>query len=370
MIAVRRLHPSPILPLLVVNALLLFGGCKGSTNQDPANVPAKEQPQTPVVHYVKVSEQPIPDILDLAAKVQADPAKVVRIFPPASGRVVAIEVRPGDHVHRGQTVAILSSSDVASAQSDFAKANIEAQRATRAMERQKVLFEHGAVAEKDYIDAQAQAEAAQAELARAKQRLDLLNVSPSATTDHVTLVSPTTGVVLDVSAAPGEFSKSLESANPLITIADLNTVWVVGDVYERDVAKVTRGKLATITLQAYPGQEWSGRIESLSGALDPATRTLKVRAILPNPDQRLKPEMFGTIHLKAGTRQALVVPAAAIIREGNTATVFVKSGDKPEQRTVTVGPTIDGSVEILSGLRVGDEVAAEGAELLKGGPSE
>jgi len=177
-------------------------------------------------------------------------------------------------------------------------------------------------------------------------------------------------VVTDVSAAPGEFSKSLESANPLITIADLNTVWIVGDVYEKDIAKVGPGKPVIVALEAYPGQQWNGRIDSVSGTLDPTTRTLKVRVGLPNPGLRLKPEMFGTIRVKAGMKEALVVPAAAVIREGNTTTMFVKHGDKPEQRTVTVGQTMDGKVEVLSGLRAGDEVAAEGAELLKGGPSE
>ena len=183
-------------------------------------------------------------------------------------------------------------------------------------------------------------------------------------------MSPNSGVVLDVSAAPGEFSKSLESANPLITVADLNTVWIVGDVYEKDIAKVGRGKPVTVTLPAYPGRQWSGHIDSISGALDPTTRTLKVRVALPNPEQRLKPEMFGTIHVQAGTHQALMVPAAAIIREGNATTVFLKNAGKPEQRTVTIGQTVDGKVEVLSGLRAGDEVAAEGAELLKGGPTE
>jgi len=184
------------------------------------------------------------------------------------------------------------------------------------------------------------------------------------------LASPSGGVVLDVSAAPGEFSKSLESANPLITIADLNTVWIVGDVFEKDVAKIGRGQHVTVTLQAYPGRQWMGHIDSISGALDPATRTLKARIILSNSDQRLKPEMFGVIRVNAGTHQALVVPAAAIIREGNAATVFVKNSGKPEQRTVTVGQTVDGKVEILTGLRAGDEIAADGAELLKGGPGQ
>jgi len=309
--------------------VLSLAGCGDSASHESAKTPPRDQLIESAVAYVKVVQQPVPETIDLAAKVQPDPTKVVRIFPPASGRVVAIEVKPGDRVRGGQTVAILSSSDVASARSDFAKANIETERATRAMERQKLLFEHGAAAEKDYLDARAQADAAQAELVRATQRLELLNVSPSATTDRVTLASPGSGVVLDVSAAPGEFSKSLESANPLVTVADLNTVWIVGDVYEKDVSKVNSGKPVTVTLPAYPGQQWKGHISSLSGGLDPTTRTLKVRVVLPNPDQRMKPEMFGTIHINAGTHQGLLVPAAAIIREGNTASVFVKNAGKP-----------------------------------------
>lgn len=335
-----------------------------------ASTPGKEQPQDAPIRYVKVAQQQVPETLELAAKVQPDPTKIVRIFPPASGRVIAIAVKPGEHVRRGETVAILSSSDIATAQSDFAKANIEAERATRTMDREKMLFEHGAAAEKDYIEAKAQAEAARAELVRTKQHLELLNVSPSATTDRVTLVAPAAGVVTDVNAAPGEFSKSLESANPLITIADLNTVWIVGEVYEKDLAKVSRGKQVTITMPAYPGRQWTGRIDSLSGTLDPTTRTLRVRVVLANPNEQLKPEMFGTIRVNIGTHQALVVPAAAIIREGGNTTVFVKTGAAPQQRDVTVGQAVDGQVEIVSGLQVGEEVAADGAELLKGGSGD
>lgn len=286
MITQRQTHFRNIFGLAGLALLLSLTGC-GDSGQGTAK--AASPPAGDPVHYVKVMQQPIPETLDLPAKVQADPTKVVHIFPPASGRVVAIRVKPGDSVRRGQTLAILNSSDVASARSDYAKANIEAARSTRAMEREKQLFEHGAAAEKDYIDARAQAEAATAELERARQRLEMLNVSLSANTDSVPLVAPASGVVLDVGAAAGEFSKSLDSANPLITIADLSTIWIVGDVYEKDVARLERGKQVTVTLQAYPDKKWNGRIDSLSGALDPTTRTLKVRVSIPNPGQRLKP---------------------------------------------------------------------------------
>ena len=173
-----------------------------------------------------------------------------------------------------------------------------------------------------------------------------------------------------MSAAPGELSRSLETADPLTTIADLATVWIVGDVYEKDITKIERGKQVTVTCDAYPGQQWSGRVDSLFGVIDPTTRTLKLRIALKNGDQRLKPEMFATIHVKVGTHKAVVVPATAIIHEGQTTTVFVETGGKPEQRKVITGQTVDGEVEIVSGLQPGQQVAASGAELLTGGPNE
>ena len=331
-----------------------------------SNKPRDEQP----VRFVQVAEQLVPEMLDLAGKVQADPTKVFRIFPPASGRILELEVRPGDRVQRGQTLAVIASSDAAAARSDFAKAEVEAQRAASAANREKILFEHGAVAEKDYVDARALSDTAVAELARARQHLEILNISPSATTDKMTLPSPASGVVLTVGAAPGELSRSLETADPLTTIADLATVWVVGDVYEKDITKLERGKAVIVTCDAYPGREWTSRIDTLFGGIDPVTRTLKVRVALKNSDLRLKPEMFAAIHVRVGSRKAVVVPATAIIHEGQTTTVFVESGGKPEQRTVTIAPAIDGKVEIVSGLQPGQQVAADGAELLTGGPNE
>jgi cobalt-zinc-cadmium efflux system membrane fusion protein len=350
--------------------VLNLGLCACNRHEQTAAVIAQPAQTVRPVHYLTVAEQSIKDRLELGAKVQPDPTKVFRIFSPASGRVVEINVKPGDTVKRGQTLALIDSSDAGSARSDFAKANIEAERASRAADREKVLFEHGAVAEKDYIDEKAASDAAAAELTRARQRLEMLNLNPAAATDRVPLLSPTGGVVLMVNAAPGEFSKSLDNADALITLADLSTVWVVGDVYEKDISKVQPGKPVTVTFDAYPGQQWTGRIDSLSGALDPGTRTLKVRVALANTGQKLKPEMFATIRVDVGKHTAVVVPASAVIHEGQTTTVFVSSNGQPEQRNVTTGHAIDGKVEITSGLQLGQQIAVEGAELLTGGPSQ
>jgi len=322
------------------------------------------------VQFVAVSRQPIGDQLTLSAKVQADPARSFRVFPPASGRVLGIQVKAGDRVTKGERLATIESADAGSAQSDLTKAQIEADRAQRAADREKVLLDHGAVAEKDYVDARAAADSAQAELARANQHLTVLGMNAQATTDDIPLRSPGRGIVLTVSAAPGELSKSLDNADPLMTIADLSTIWIVGDVFEKDIAKVQPGTRVTITVDAFPGQQWTGRISSVSGALDPATRTLKARVALPNPGDKLKPEMFAAIHVDIGKHDAIVVPSSAVIHQGQNTVVFIDSNGRPEQKNVTTGQTIDGKVEITSGLENGQLVAANGAELLTGGNSQ
>ena len=322
------------------------------------------------VQFVPVGRQPIKDQLTLNAKVQADPARSFRVFPPTSGRLLGVHVTPGDRVTQGEKLATIESADAGSAQSDFAKAQIEADRAQRAADRAKVLLDHGAVAEKDYVDAKAAADSAKAELARAKQHLAVLGMNPKATADDIPLRSPGRGVVLSVSVAPGEFSKSLDNADPLMTIADLSTVWIVGDVFEKDIAKVQPGTQVTVTVDAFPGQKWAGRISSVSGALDPATRTLKARVALPNPGDKLKPEMFAAIHVDIGKHNAIVVPSSAVIHQGQNTVLFIDNNGRPEQKNVTTGQAVDGKVEITSGLEDGQRVAANGAELLTGGNSQ
>lgn len=331
---------------------------------------AASQPADSSLRYVVAADQPIADHLAISAKIQADPSRMFRVFPPASGRVLGIKVKPGDTVTRGEVLATIDSADAASAQSDLTKAQIEAERAQRAADREKVLLDHGAVAEKDYIDAKASADSAQAELARARQHLAVLGIKNGFSADGIPLVSPSEGILLTVSAAPGEFSKSLDNADPLMTIADLSTVWIVGDVFEKDIAKVQTGTKATVLVDAFPGQRWNGRIDSVSGALDPVTRTLKVRVALVNSGQKLKPEMFATIHVDTGSHKGIVVPASAIIHTGQNTFVFVENQGKPEQLNVSTGQSVDGKVEITSGVQPGQRVAVNGAELLTGGTSQ
>ena len=123
---------------------------------------------------------------------------------------------------------------------------------------------------------------------------------------------------------------------------------------------------AQVTLNAYPDQHWTGRVSVVSGAVDPATRTLHVRVVLPNADGRIKPALFGSIRLLRSSTQGILVPAAAVLREGNDVYIFVGKGNgRFERHNVKLGRAVDGTLEILSGLNAGDTIVSEGALLLR-----
>ena len=352
---------------LTLGALVLgLTACGDKSGAEAASQPAPNQ--SPVVQTQAVQQQLVPDALELAAKVQPDPASVVRVFPPAGGRVVQVMVRPGDNVRSGQVIAELQSSDVAQARTDYQKALSEFDRASRILNRSQNLYEHKAIAEKDLQDAQINAQEASADLERAKEHLHVLGVPLDGSYDTLRVIAPRSGVVLDLGAAAGEYSKALDAPAPVATIADLSTVWVVGDVYEKDLATVHLGSPVDVVVSAYPGQTFRGKLNALSGNIDPNTRTLKVRVDIANPRQLLKPEMFATIRVIRADRPVIVLPATAVIREGDQSSVYVEqSPGKFEKRSVQLARTSGSEVEIASGLKPGEHVAVQGAALLRGG---
>ncbi len=353
-------------PLALSCMILGLTACGDKSGAEAASQPAPNQ--TPVVQTQAVQQQLVPDALELAAKVQPDPASVVRVFPPAGGRVVQVMVRPGDNVRSGQVIAELQSSDVAQARTDYQKALAEYDRASRILTRSQTLYEHKAIAEKDLQDAQINTQEASADLERAKEHLHVLGVPLDGSYDTLRVIAPRGGVVLDLGAAPGEFSKALDAPAPVATIADLSTVWVVGDVYEKDLATVHLGSPVDVVVSAYPGQTFRGKLNALSGNIDPNTRTLKVRVDIANPKQLLKPEMFATIRVIRADRPVIVLPTTAVIREGDQSSVYVEqSPGKFEKRSVQLARTSGTQVEIASGLKPGEHVAVQGAALLRGG---
>lgn len=321
----------------------------------------------PLLLKTAIAEQrTVSDTLEIPAHIQADPAHVVRVFPPAGGRLVRVTVRPGGFVGKGQVVAVLESSDVSQARSDFTRAQAEADKSSRGLDRAKLLFDHQVISEREYEDAKAQQIEDGSELARAKARLQVLGASIQGADNEVNVKAPIAGTVLDIGSTTGELSKSTDNANPICTVADLSTVWIMGDVFEKDLPDLRAGEPVTLTVNAYPGRKWDGKISLVSDAVDPNSRTVKVRVILANSKRELKPDMFASLQVARPSTKALVIPAAALLHEGGDTTVMVKQSDNNyERRLVSVKPLGGDNVIVTSGLKPGETVVTEGAALLR-----
>ncbi|MBV9074402.1 MAG: efflux RND transporter periplasmic adaptor subunit [Acidobacteria bacterium] len=348
---------------IAVFASALLVSCGG------ANLKAGPQTQQrSPVQVAQVAVQTVQNEVSIPAKVQADPDRVVHIYPPVSGRLVSLNVRPGDEVKKGQTLAIIESSDAAAARSDYEKARIEVQRSQQAEARAALLLQHEVMAQKDYEDIKAQAESAKSDLARTEQRLRMLGLSATSASAQIAVRSPRAGVVLEIGAANGELSKSLDNASSIATIADLSSVWIVGDLYEKDISLAARGTPTKITVSALPDASWHGTISNVSDFIDATTRTLKARVILPNPRHQLKPEMFATIHLVGRKQEVMTVPTTAVLHEGSNVFVMVKKPDGTyEKRIITIANSQSDTTAVASGLRPGENVVTSGAELLREG---
>lgn len=362
---------APLISSIFLAASL--AACGGATSSQTAKQPdstsqtaGQSAAQTSGLQSMTLKTTTIPGYLDIPAQIEPDPTQVVHVFPPAGGRIVELRVRPWDWVKKGQTLAVIESGDLSRAVADYHKALADYQVKQQQLARAADLLAHDAIAQKDYQQAQADEQSAQAELDATKEQVRVFGMDPDHASSQLLVMAPRAGVVLDVGASPGEFSNALAAPQPMCTIADISSVWAVGDIYEADLAAAKTGQQVQVTLNAYPGEHWSGRVDVISDAVDPNTRTLHVRVVLPNPGSKLKPSMFGSIRLLRSSRQGILVPATAVLREGTAAYVFVSDGSGPfQRRNVILGQSSDGSIEIASGLKAGETIVTEGSLLLR-----
>jgi cobalt-zinc-cadmium efflux system membrane fusion protein len=339
---------------------LMIGACE---HRQPA-----EQLQRPTanIRVSTVSTQTVDNTLRIPGRVEADPDKVVHIYAPMSGRLLNLALTPGQEVRKGQTVATLQSGDVAQARSDFEKARIEVIRADHALERGKLLAAHEVLSQADLQELQAADAAAHSEEERARQRVHELGFSENGTSDITAITSPISGTVLEIGTATGEMQRSLETTTGIATVANLDTVWVSGDVFEQDLHSVHLHQPVAVTFNAYPDQTFSGTISSIGDSFDPATHAVKIRVVLANPGHKLKPAMFATLAVSQPSPPRILLPQSAVLHDGDATVVYMPAGDgKYVTRRVVTGSTVGDRVEITAGLSNGDRVVTEGAAFLR-----
>jgi len=307
------------------------------------------------------------------------------VFSPYSGRVTQLLAGIGDSVRQGQRLAAIEAGEFVQAQNDLLAAQAAAATAhaqhnlAQATERRKhALFDAKAGALQDWEQAQADLAAAQgvarsadAALGAARNRLAILGrteaeidaLARAEKMDALAYVqSPIAGTITDRQVGPGQFLQA-GAANPVFTVSDLSSVWLVANVRESDAPFVHKGQSLEVRVVALPERVFTARVTSVAPTLDPATRRLAVRAQIANPDGALKPEMFASFSVLSGAQgTAPAVPESGVLYEGAEAHVWVVADDGTlGLRQIRPGRSANGMVEVLSGLKAGEKVIASGA---------
>jgi cobalt-zinc-cadmium efflux system membrane fusion protein len=356
-------------------ALVALGACRKSTpaTETPAMIQSSGQVTIPegsplrgTLSFDTARSVPVSDIVTASATVESDPARTVRVFPPMAGRVIALHVQPGDQVRAGDPLITLDSPDFTSAQADLSHAITAYRQAKNSLARQRDLATYGIAAERDVEQAETDFSQAQGDLHRAAARLQLLGIDTAAAMKDQALIihSPISGRVTDLSVGVGEFHN--DPTVPVMTVADLATVWLTADVSEKDIHVVRVGDRAAAVFGAYPNDTVHGVVAKVGAVVDTATRMTKVRVVLVNSGDRLKPGMYAVVTFSGRPVPRVVVPATSLLQVRDSNFVFVET--KPwtlERRPVVLGRLFGGLAIVRDGLSSGQRVVSHQVVLLQ-----
>jgi cobalt-zinc-cadmium efflux system membrane fusion protein len=326
------------------------------------------------------ANSPMTQQLQATGTVQAIDSRIAHIRPLTRGRLQDVLVKLGDRVMANQALARLDNIEAGeimtqynTAQSELQRLKIQLAAQQRQVERNRRLAEIGASPQKDYesslAEQQAQQESIRAQentIAGLTARLRRLGITdPASSEAPITAIrAPFAGVIIRVAAARGDV---VESGSELFSVADLSTVYVQAQVYEKDLGQVHAGQTASISIDSYPGERFTAQVASISDVIDPQTRTAAVRCQVANPGARLKLDMLASVEFPtAMKRSALSVPTDAVQEIEGKPTVFVRTS--PSQfsvRQVETGSSGNGRIEILGGLKEGEPVVSKGAFAVK-----
>lgn len=336
--------------------------------------------------------RPIVTDLSVTGVVAPDLNRVAHMRPLARGLVEQVHVRLGDRVVANDPLVEYDNVELGLAIGEFLSAKAELERSQTDLEvkrqilaRSEEMLKVGALAgttydirEAEYKDAQARVKSSRASVAKVEEQLhrfgldddEIENLSDSAsseyhrTASHSILRASFPGIVTSYNVAVGEL---VDPSDELMTITGISTVWVLADVYEKDLASVRVGQSVRIRVASYPGEEFKGEITYISDVIDPVTRTAKVRCVVANPAHRLKLEMFATIEIPTDRRsEALVIPAKAVQTLDGRKTVFVQQSETEfRKQVIQLGAESGEWVEVTAGVSAGDRIVSDGSFYLK-----
>ena len=303
---------------------------------------------------------PIERDLVLPARLTWDEDHTVRVFPPFAGRVTRLIAKLGDRVAAGQPLVEIMSPDFGQAQADARKAQADLALATQGLERQKDLNSHGVSAAKDLQQAEADYARARAEADRAVERLASYGHGVGSGNSFV-LKSPVAGTIVERNLNPGQELRPDQPGAPLFVVTDPTRLWITIDATEADLSALKIGVPLVITSNQFPDDAFGGELTQLSDFVDPTSRTLKARGVVPNANRTLKGEMFVSARVRVPKGDYPTVNPKAVYLSGVRSYVFVRTdADTFVRKAVRPGRETEWRVPILSGLKEGEEAVVGG----------
>ncbi len=400
-----RLHVSPVVATLAVLATLLVGASgmyllmrdhgpipdatraavptataapqptSPAVDREPATLPdvvvpvTKEAAERAGIGLTQVTTQSVLDSFRLPGVVEPNAYRQVSVTPLVGGRVVSAPAQLGERVRKGQSLAQVYSPEVAEARTKYVSAKAMLDAHDRELQRTQKLVEIGAASRQEMERIHAEHAAQTAEVESARSRLELLGADvdgspPSTSEENATanVPAPIDGVVTERLANVG---LNVDSTTKLFTVVDLSNVWIVADVYERDLQRVREGTRATVTTTAYLDRPLEGRVSFIDPQLNTTTRTAKIRVEVANPRGDLRLGMYTDVTIASpGTAPVFSVPKEAVQSVGDRQFVYLSSVGDPTkfvEREVHLGRTLGNQVEVVSGLSAGDSVVSKGS---------
>lgn len=348
---------------------LLAASCSSCTRSEGKNTEPAEKAfvlsatMQREIKLAPVAQQPVRDELSLTGVISSDEDRTVKVFPLAGGVVEDLHVELGDHVTKGQVLAVIRSGEAVELETSNAQASAGLTAARRNYEATQDLYKAGLAAERDLVSARQDMLKAQAEATKNTKQLSLYHISKDG---HYTITAPISGFIIDKNVSNGTQFRADNIGN-LFTVADLSDVWILANVFESDISKVRVGYDVAVKTLAYPDRVFHGQIDKVFNVLDPDSKVMKVRVRLENPDYALKPQMYAQIavtNTEAG-HTMLAVPSEALVFDKNRHFVLVYHDPAHiDVREVQVFKTVGDVAYLTDGVKEGERVITKNQLLI------